>query len=226
MKDIPFSQYERNALGPALYRETLERLLVQAEHHLQDVARRDGQLQPMLFTISAGGLSIYSSGPLSGESQKSQFRAVTRLICAAQGAFAAVMAVEARFIESKSEERVGSIVVPACSPDREEHLYLVGEAVGGVHERRFLPILRDHCGRITRLGPATELPPGPAEGRLPNLLPQCPITDEVRTFAAAMLQANYQAQAESRHPDTQSDTGLRLDPRVGPTDCRLFNATP
>jgi hypothetical protein len=69
MKDTPFSQHERNAHGPALYREALERLLVQAEHHLQDVTRRDGQLQPMLFTISAGGLSIYSSGPLSGESQ-------------------------------------------------------------------------------------------------------------------------------------------------------------
>ena len=92
------------------------------------------------------------------------------------------MAVEARFIESKSEERVGSIVVPACSPDREEHLYLIGEAVGGVHERRFLPILRDHCGRITRLGPVTGLPPEPAEGRFANLLPQCPITDEVRTL--------------------------------------------
>ena len=226
MKDTPFSQHERNAVGPALYRETLDRLLVQAEHHLRDVTRRDGQVQPLLFTFSAGGLSIYSAGPPSSESQKSQFRAVTRLICAAQGAFAAVMAVEARFIESKSEERVGSIVVPACSPDREEHLYLVGEAIGGVHERRFLPILRDHCGRITRLGPATELPPEPAEDRFANLLPQCPITDEIRTFAAAMLQAKGQAEAESRHPDTQSETGLRLDPRVRPTNCRLFNATP
>jgi hypothetical protein len=180
----------------------------------------------MLFTISAGGLSIYSSSPLNGESQKSEFRAVTRLICAAQGAFVAVMALEARFIESKSEGRVGSIVVPVCSADREEHLYLVGEAVGGVHERRFLPILRDHCGRITRLGPATELLPEPAEGRFANLLPQYPITDEVRTFAAAILQAKCQAHADSRHADTQSDTGLRLDPRIGPTDCRLFNATP
>ena len=168
-------------------REELDKLLLRVEHHVRDVMHKDGRLRPTLFAVSPEGLSIFAPGPLNEVSEKNEFAAVARLICAAQGAIAVVLAIEAWVLEAKPGERLDPYALPSASPHRREFISLSGEALGRTYQQKFLTILRDHRGRIACLGMAKVLPPEPAEGRFSNLLPQIPVTEEVRVFAAAVL---------------------------------------
>jgi hypothetical protein len=168
-------------------REELDKLQLRVEHHVRDVMRKDGWLRPTLFAVSPKGLSIFAPGPLNEVSEKNEFAAVARLICAAQGAIAVVLAIEAWVLEAKPGERLDPHALPSASPHRREFIHLSGEALGRTYQQKFLPMLRDHRGRFACLGMAKVLPPEAAEGRFANLLPQIPVTEEVRAFAAAVL---------------------------------------
>ena len=50
-----------------------------------------------------------------------------------------------------------------------------------------MPILRDHRGRFSCLGTPRVLPPEPTAGRFAKLLPQTPLNEDVRAFAALLL---------------------------------------
>ena len=64
-------------------REELDKLLLRVEHHVRDVMHKDSRLRPTLFAVSPEGLSIFAPGPLNEVSEKNEFAAVARLICAA-----------------------------------------------------------------------------------------------------------------------------------------------
>ena len=190
-------------------REQLDKLFLDVESRARGVMRREGPFSPTLFTVSPDGLSTYSPGPLNEVSEKNEFAGIARLICAAQGAIAAVLAIEAWVLEAKPGERLDLFMRPSESAHRREYICLIGEALHSVHQQKFLPILRDRRGRFSCLGTAKVLPPDPVEGRFGNLLPQTPLTDEVRAFATSMLESRGLVLAEARHGNHSQAAGRR-----------------
>jgi hypothetical protein len=170
-------------------REALDQLLLHVEPRLEDFMREEGHLDPTLFTVSPEGLFIYAPGPLNEVSEKDCFAANARLICAAQGVTAVVLALEAWVLEAQPGQRFDRSALPSQSPDRQEVICLLGEARNRVSHQKLFPIMRDSLGRFSCLGQPRVLPPGPAEGRFGHLLPRTPMTQEVRAFAVAMLRA-------------------------------------
>src|ERR1035441_7037257 len=206
-EDPSSSEPSRNANLNA--REQLDKLFLDVESRAHGVMRRDGRLSPKLFTVSSEGLSIYAPGPLNEVSEKNDFAAIARLICAAQRAVAAVLAIEAWVLEAKPGERLDLFMRPSQSAHRREYICLIGEALHSIHQQKFLPIFRDRRGRFSCLGTAKVLPPDPVEVRFGNLLPQTPLTDEVRAFATSMLESRGLVLAEARHGNHSQAAGRR-----------------
>jgi len=151
--------------------------------------RDDGALLPSIFAASADGLFLLGSKPVNEELEKKEFATDARLICTAQAATAVVLAVEAWVLDARPAERLPPGQRPSESPRRKECIVFSGEAVGGFHRHRIVPVLRDQRGQFSRLGPAIVPPPEPPEGPFARLLPEAPPTPEVRAFAAALLKA-------------------------------------
>src|ERR1017187_7980910 len=124
-------------------REQLDKLFLDVESRARGVMRREGRLGPTLFTVSPEGLSIYAPGPLNEVSEKNDFAAIARLICAAQRAVAAVLAIEAWVLEAKPGERLDLFMRPSQSAHRREYICLIGEALHSFFQKKFLPILPD-----------------------------------------------------------------------------------
>jgi hypothetical protein len=194
-EETTFSEPSRNANFNA--REQLDKLFIEVESHARGVMRRDGRLSPTLFAVSPGGLSVYAPGPVNEVPEKNDLAAIARLICAARAVTAVVLAIEAWGLEAKPGRRLDLFTRPSQSPHRKEYLCLLGESQGGDCQQKLLPILRDRRGRFACLGMAKALPPDPAEGRFSHLLPQTPLTEEVRVFVASMLESRGLGLAES-----------------------------
>lgn len=190
-------------------REQLDKLFLDVESRAHGVMCRDGRLSPTLFAVSPGGLSVYAPGPVNEVPEKNDFAAVARLICAAQAVTAVVLAVEAWVLEAKPGQRLDLFTRPSQSPDRKEHLCLLGESQGDTCQQKLLPILRDPRGRFACLGLAKVLPPDPGTGRFGCLLPQTPLTEEVRAFAASMLESRGLVLAEAPHGNQSQAAGRR-----------------
>ena len=167
----------------------LDALLDLAQEHAEDAMREDGALLPSVFAASPNGLFLLGSKPVNEELEKKEFATDARLVCTAQAATAVVLALEAWVLEARPGECLFPGLRPSESPRRKECIVLSGEAVGGFHQQRLRPILRDGRGRFSGLGPAIVPPPEPPEGPLARLLPEAPPTPEVRAFAAALLKA-------------------------------------
>lgn len=205
-EDTSFSEPPRTANLNA--REQLDKLFLDVESRAHGVMRRDGRLSPTLFAVSPGGLSVYAPGPLNEVAEKNSFAAVARLICAAQAVTAVVLAVEAWVLEAKPGERLDLRARPSQSPLRKECICLCGEALGSIYQQKLVPILRDHRRRFSCLGTPEILPAEPAAGRFANLLPQTPLSEDVRAFATLMLKSRGLVPRESP-PESQPPTGAR-----------------
>jgi hypothetical protein len=169
-------------------REQLKTLLSYVEERAEDVLRKHGSLYPALYAISTEGVCLYVA-PSFEEHEKEAHAETVKLICAAHGAFVAVVATEAWGLFAKHGERLDLKLRPSESPERKEFVSLVGEALGGAFENRLLPILRDHRGRFSCLGKSDVLPPRPVLGRFANLLPQTMPTEADRALARVMLES-------------------------------------
>lgn len=169
-------------------RAQLTTFLQWIEPQVEQVLRQAGDMNPTLHVISAQGLHLFSPGPLNEEAEKNEFAGLARLICAAHDARMVVLAMQTWVVQARSDEPLDLHTKPSESPHRKEYLYLMGEARGGIHAHVLLPILRDRRGRFSCLGSNRVELHEPAEGRFAHLLPQSTVTEEVRAFAAAMLE--------------------------------------
>ncbi len=169
-------------------RVELAAILQWIEPQAEQVLREAGDMNPTLHVISAQGLHLFSPGPLNDKAEKNEFAGLARLICAAHDARMVVLAMQTWVVQARSDEPLDLHTKPSESPHRKEYLYLMGEASGGIHAHVLLPILRDQRGRFSCLGSNRVELHEPAEGRFSRLLPQSPVTEEVRAFAAAMLE--------------------------------------
>jgi len=176
-------------LGDLPAPERLQRLLEFAEQQACDIMRRSGRLTPVFFAASATKLDAYVAPPIRDMADVNELAAVARLICATQHVTAAVLATEAWALESTDGLPLNPHSLPSQSPEHSEYVFLSGEAWGEIYQQKLLPILRDKRQRFSCLGTTRVLPPERIKGPLANLLPQDPISDEVRVFARSILAA-------------------------------------
>jgi hypothetical protein len=187
MNENTSTQPEAASAENTASRQKLDKLLLHVERHVLAIMRKEGRLSPTFFVASPIGLSIYSPGHLNDILQKNEFAAVARLICAARGAVACVLALETWALEAKPGERLDPTARPSRSPLRKEYICLSGEALGGLCEQKLLPILRDRRSRFSCLGTAKVFIDDPAQGRFANLLPLTPLTDQAQSVAVSIL---------------------------------------
>jgi len=174
------------------------------EAHAEQILRKEGHLLPTLMVIGSEGVFFFTSGPLNEEAEKNEFAAIARLICTAHDARQAVLALETWIVEVRPGVPLDPNLRPAESPHRKECIFLMGEARGGVQHHVMLPILRDRRGRFSCFGVNRKEIQHPAEGRFANLLPPSPVTEEVRSFAAALLEQRGLAPVKVPTPASQS----------------------
>ena len=167
-------------------REQLDKLLSYVKSRAQAVLRKHGRLYPALYAVSPDGLCLWIAPSLE-ESEKDAHAQDLRLICGALGTTVAVLATEAWVLFAKPGQQVDLKIPPSQSPDRKEYVSLIGEALGGIHQNRLLPILRDDRGRVSSLGRSAVLPPKPVVGRYAPLIPQTPLPRDARDLATTLL---------------------------------------
>src|ERR1019366_8169710 len=102
-------------------------------------------------------------------------------------------------LEAKPGRRLDPTARRSESPDHKECVCLFGEAQGPAYQQKLLSILRDRRGRHAGLSMTKVLPPDPGTGRFGRLLPQTPLTEKVRAFAASMLESRGLVLAEAPH---------------------------
>ena len=169
-------------------RGQLSNLLSYVEERAQDVLRRHGQLFPAFYALSPEGLSLYIAPSLE-DREKDAHAANVRLVCAAQGAVVAALAIEAWVRFPRPGERWDLQPRPSLAPDRKEFVCLIGEALGGTCENKLLPILRDRRNRFSCLAISKVVVPQLIMGRYAPLLSHAPLTPENRVMAASLLQS-------------------------------------
>ena len=168
--------------------QSLDDLLVHAQHYAEFNLRYRGSLPGTLFLLGPKGPAIFVPPSLADETAKNAFAADARLMCVAHGATATVMALEAWAVLAKPDAPLDPTQRPSLSPDRCEVVALMGEAAGQ-QQAKFLPILRNGAGTFVGFGEAQVMRCDHAQGRFAEILPAQPPTAEEQARAQAMLRA-------------------------------------
>ncbi len=142
---------------------------------------------PMLFTASPDGVYLFETEPLGNGAEAKQFAMTVRLIRAAQAARAAVVVVEAWVVQTQPRKCLPWDSSSPKSPRGGDYVVLTGEAADGTYKRCLMPIFRNPHGHFSALGQAVAPPAQPTEPFLARVLPEGPLTPEVRAFAKSLL---------------------------------------
>ena len=167
--------------------ESLDDLLVNAEHYANFSMRDMGRMPPTLFLIGANGSFMFIPDNLADEHAKDDFATTARLMCIAHAATAAVMALEAWMKCAKPGEKLDMTEPPSEAFDRQEVIVLMGEARDG-QKQKFLPIIRSGNGKFFGFG-ESDVPDGidQMKGRFAQILPPKAVDEQMRAVAEAML---------------------------------------
>jgi hypothetical protein len=166
--------------------ETLDDLLVQAEHYANYSMRNMGRMPPMLFLIGPNGPLMFMPESLADESAKDAFATSARLMCIAHAATCVVMALEAWAKFAKPDEKFDVTEPPSEAIDRREFVVLVGESRTG-QKQKFLPIIRSGNGKFFGFGESEAPAIDEMKGRFAQLLPTKVPDTAMRDVAKAML---------------------------------------
>jgi hypothetical protein len=167
--------------------ESLDDLLVNAEHYANFSMRNMGRMPPTLFLIGANGSFMFIPDNLADEHAKDDFATTARLMCIAHAATAAVMALEAWMKCAKPGEKLDMTEPPSEAFDRQEVIVLMGESRDG-QKQKFLPIIRSGNGKFFGFG-ESDVPDGidQMKGRFAQILPPKAVDEQTRLVAEAML---------------------------------------
>src|SRR5208282_4665293 len=164
----------------------LDALFARAGDYANFAMRKNGNVPPTLFVTTPAGLLCYIPRNLADVRAKNDFANTARLICAAYGATAAVMALESWATFGKPGETVDPDTPPSEAFDRREFVVLMGESVGQ-KKQRLLPIIRTDAGGFFGFGEFDSEPYTQFQGRFAQLLPPKVLTAEQRALAKAAL---------------------------------------
>lgn len=166
--------------------ESLDDLLINAEHYANFSMRNIGRLPPTLFLIGSDGPLMFMPESLADESAKDDFANNARLMCIAHGATAAVMALEAWAKFAKPGEKFDMTEAPSEAFDRREFVVLMGESQSG-QKQKFLPIIRSGNGKFFGFGESEVPEKDEMKGRFAQLLPTKVPDTQLREVAKVML---------------------------------------
>ena len=204
MKSKSGSLRDSAGTAGAEYAEKLETLLRDVESQAHEIMRTEGRFTLRTVMILDNERYEYSPGPLLEMPEMDDFGIFSRLICAAHGIQAAVLATQIWVLRITPGESNDPNLRPQQPPQRKEHICLFGEAPGGLCQKWLLPVLRDERGRFSGLGPKDVIR-GAALDQFPHLLPQGPIPEDVRSAATGMLKDR-----RTHSHQTQSQDSLRM----------------
>ncbi len=167
--------------------ESLDDLLVNAEHYANFSMRNMGRMPPTLFLIGPNGPFMFIPDNLADENAKDDFATTARLMCIAHAATATVMALEAWMKCAKPGEKLDMTEPPSEAFDRQEVIVLMGEA-RDTQKQKFLPIIRSGNGKFFGFG-ESDVPEGidQMKGRFAQILPPKVVDEQMRLLAEAML---------------------------------------
>ena len=166
--------------------ESLDDLLVNAEHYANFSMRNIGRLPPTLFLIGPDGSLMFMPESLADDSAKDDFANNARLMCIAHGATAVVMALEAWAKFAKPGEKFDMTEAPSEAFDRREFVVLMGESQGG-QQQKFLPIIRSGNGKFFGFGESEVPEMDEMKGCFAQLLPTKVPDAQLREVAKVML---------------------------------------
>jgi hypothetical protein len=166
--------------------ESLDALMRRARDYAHFAMHKMGQVRPTLFASTPEGLLMFTPESMTDASAKENFANTARLICAAYGAMAAVLALEAWATFAKPGEPLDETEAPSEAFDRRELVVLMGESS---HERQqqFLPIIRTDAGTFFGFDEMTSPEFDQMKGRFSQILPPRPPSPEHRKMAKAVL---------------------------------------
>jgi hypothetical protein len=176
--------------------ESLDDLLVNAEHYANFSMRNLGRLPPTLFLIGPDGPVMFMPESLADDSAKDDFATQARLMCIAHAATACVMALEAWAKFAKPGEKFDETEPPSEAFDRREFVVLMGESHGG-QKQKFLPIIRSGNGKFFGFGESEDPGADEMKGRFAQLLPTKVPDAALRDVAKAMLKVKGVGRATS-----------------------------
>ena len=164
----------------------LDDLMAQAEGYANFLMRKNGRVPPTVLAATPKGVLCYVPHDLADVRAKDNFANASRLICAAYGATAVVMALEAWVTMAKPGEALDD-TPPSEAFDRREVVVLMGEAVGQ-KKQKMLPIIRTDAGGFFGFGEFDSTSYTGFQGRFVGLLPPKVPNAEQRALAKAMLE--------------------------------------
>ena len=167
--------------------QTLADLLSHAEHYAEFNLRYRASLPGALFLLTPKGPALFVARSLADEDAKTDFAANARLLSVAHGATAAVIALEAWAVLAAPGAPIDPNQPPSLSPGRLDVVALMGEAPG-IHQVRFLPILRDAAQAFTGFGEPNVIHGDHTKGIFARILPPRPPTLAEQARAQAILQ--------------------------------------
>ena len=150
--------------------ESLDDLLVNAEHYANFSMRNIGRLPPTLFLIGPDGPLMFMPESLADDNAKDDFASNARLMCIAHAATSVVMALEAWAKFAKHDEKFDETEPPSEAIDRREFVVLMGESHSG-QKQKFLPIIRSGNGKFFGFGESEVPEMDEMKGRFAQLLP-------------------------------------------------------
>jgi|ERR1017187_4922428 hypothetical protein len=168
--------------------QSLDDLLARAEDFALFTMRTRGTVPPALLAHSPGSSLCFMPSPLADERAKDNFANTARLICAAYGATAAVMILEAWMKLAAPDGSLDLSVPPSESLHRKEVVMLTGESRVGF-KQKILPIIRTGAGGFFGFGEFEGPDATSFQGRFAQILPPKPPSPEMRTKARTLLAA-------------------------------------
>ncbi|MGA3265966.1 MAG: hypothetical protein ABSE16_03990 [Verrucomicrobiota bacterium] len=187
-------------MEPPRQLETLDDLVMQAEHYADYSMRHSGRVTPALFLIGAEGPAMFLPENFADEDAKDDFAQTARLVCIAHAAIACCMVLESWMTCAKAGEPLDVTEPPSEAFDRREVVVVMGEA-RGAQKQKLLPIIRSDNGKFFGFG-EPDLPDlGKMEGRFVQILLPAAPNSEMRLLAQTMLKVKGVTPAKSRnHP--------------------------
>jgi len=167
---------------------TLDDLLARAEKYADSSMRGAGHLAPTLFMLGIEGPQMLTASCLDTEAAKDSFVEAARLLTVAQAGTATVMVMEAWATIARPGQSLDSATPPSESPDRQELVLLMGEALGR-QQQKILSIIRTGPGQFSGFGDLPLPQIDAVKGRFAELLPSEPVSIEQRSLAGTILRA-------------------------------------
>ncbi len=183
--------------------KTLDDLLAEAERYAGWAMRKIGNVPPTMMGLSPRGPLFFVPSAMTDERAKDNFADISRLICVAHDATAAVMILESWMSTAPPGGSLDMTERPSEALDRREVVMLTGESRSG-NKHKLLPIIRTGIGGFFGFGEFDTMAPNSFEGRFAQILPPKRSTKEMQTQARMVLAVIGITDAKLRNDPTQN----------------------